>query len=125
MLKRTLVFFLLLCVILLFPSCQNDSAWYPSASVTVNGREEFTDPATTAKGLAVTLIVHNTGSASIIRSTVTIQVKTNAREYLQTAASDIRINPGGKIALTVSLVYIDTTETLLPEGVAVYDSFFE
>jgi hypothetical protein len=91
----------------------------------VAGREEFTDPASIAKGLALSLVVHNTGSVSILKSTVTLQVKTSAREYLQTAASDIKINPGGKIALTVSLNYIDATETLLPEGVALYDSFFE
>jgi hypothetical protein len=70
-------------------------------------------------------VVHNTGSVSILRSTVTVQVKTSAREYLQTAASDIKINPGGKIALAVSLNYMDAGETLLPDGVVIYDSFFD
>jgi hypothetical protein len=117
--------FVLLGVMAFFPSCQNDGAWYPSGSVTVAGSEEFTDPAAAAKGLVVTLVVHNTGNTSILRSTVTVRVKTSAREYLQTAASDIKINPGGKIALTVSLNYLGATETLLPDGVVVYDSFFE
>jgi hypothetical protein len=78
-----------------------------------------------AKGLAITLVVHNTGNTSIVRSTVTVQVKTSSREYLQTAASDLRIIPGGKIALTVSFNYMDAAETLLPDGVAVYNSFFD
>jgi hypothetical protein len=125
---KTTVAFICLFLIVLFPSCQNHSAWYPAASVTINAREEFTDP-TMAKGLALTLVVHNTGSASIVRSTVTVQVKTAAgetvREYLQTVTSDMRIIPGGKIAITVSFAYIDPAETLLQDGVAVYDSFFE
>jgi hypothetical protein len=122
--KGTVLFFLFVTTTIL-SSCPNDSAWRPSASVTVNSREEFTDPAGTAKGLAVTLLVHNTGNTSIVGSTVTIRVRTSAREYLQTAVSDLKINPGGKIALTVQLNYIDATETLLPDGLAVYDSFFE
>jgi hypothetical protein len=91
----------------------------------VNNSEEFTDPATLAKGLFITLVIHNTGSVSILGSAVTVQVKTSAREYLQTAVSDIRINPGGKVALSVSINYIDATETLLADGVAVYDAFFD
>jgi hypothetical protein len=114
-----------LCIFALLPSCQNASAWYPSASVKVNGSEEFTNPATQAKGLVITLLIHNTGSVSILKSTVTLQVKTGAREYLQTAVSDIRINPGGKAALAVSLNYIDAAETLLADGVVIYDSFFD
>ena len=88
MLKASFAFVSLLMSALL-SSCQNDSAWYPSASVTVNSSEEFTDPATQTKGLFITLVVHNTGSASILKSTVTVQVTTTAREYLQTAVSDI------------------------------------
>jgi molybdopterin synthase catalytic subunit len=48
-----------------------------------------------ANGLALALVVHNTGGILILRSTVTVQVKSSAREYLQAAAPDIKINPGG------------------------------
>jgi hypothetical protein len=116
------------CIIVFCSSCQNDSAWYPSASVTVNSAEEITDSDASSKGLYITLVIHNTGKSSIINSVVTAQVKTNARVYLQTAVSDIKINPGGKVAVNLSLSYLDNTETIQPggvSGVTVYDSFFE
>jgi hypothetical protein len=49
-LKNKAFVFVLLGVMAVFPSCQNDGAWYPSGSVTVAGSEEFTDPAAAAKG---------------------------------------------------------------------------
>jgi uncharacterized secreted protein with C-terminal beta-propeller domain len=113
------------CIMALFSSCQNDSAWYPSASVTVNSTAEFTDSITSSKGLHITLVIHNTGKTSIINSIVTVQAKTSARVYLQTAASDIKINPGGKVAVSLSLSYLDNTEILQSDGVTVYNSFFE
>jgi hypothetical protein len=112
-------------ILALFSSCQNDSIWYPSASVTVHSKEEIIAPATMMKSLLLTLVIHNDGNTSIINSTVTILVKTNAREYLQTVSSTIKIIPGGKIALAVSFNFIDAAETLQADGVTVYDSFFE
>jgi hypothetical protein len=108
----------------LFFSCQNESQWYPSADVDIAGSYEYA-PAGGGKALSVTLVIHNTSSASIINSVVTVKVVTDAREYLQTAASATRIIPDGKIALTVAIPYLTSGESLATGGVSVYDAFFD
>lgn len=85
---------------------------------------EYTDAAG-AKQLAVTLVVHNTGKSAVLSSTVTVQVKTDQREYLQTAGFANKIIPDGKVSLTVSVPYLNPAEQLAPDGVSIYDSFFD
>jgi hypothetical protein len=113
-----LVFFLL--------SCQNPARWYPDAEVSVSGRAEYADPtAPGGKALAVTLAIKNTGDSTIVSSALTVKAVTNKREYLQTVGSTLRIIPGGSIALTVSIPYLEANEQLTADGVSVYDAFFE
>jgi archaellum component FlaG (FlaF/FlaG flagellin family) len=105
-------------------SCQNEGRWYPEADVTVSGHVEYT--ADGVKANQITLVVHNTGDTSITSSTVTVQVRTDApRTYLQTAGSAARIVPGGKVAVNITVPYLDATETAVADGVAVYSAFFD
>ena len=106
-------------------SCQNEGRWYPSADVAVVSQYEYTDPASGAKALQITLVIHNTSHTSISSSTLTVQVRTDKREYLHTAASTARIIPGGKIAVNTTVTYLDADEAVIPDGVALYDAFFD
>jgi hypothetical protein len=106
-------------------SCQNEARWYPEADVAISGHAEYTDPVTHAKALQITLVIHNSGSTSITSCAVTVQVRTDKREYLQTAASATRIIPGGKIAVNLTVPYLENNETLASGGVSVYNAFFD
>jgi archaellum component FlaG (FlaF/FlaG flagellin family) len=108
-------------------SCQNEGRWYPEADVTVSGSVEYIDTVNQVKANQITLVVHNTGDTSITSSTVTVRVRTNApRTYLQTAGSAARIVPGGKVAVNITVPYLDATEAaVVPDGVAVYSAFFD
>jgi hypothetical protein len=108
---------------MLFASCQNEARWYPSADVEIAHYYEYAD--TSGPKLAVTLVIHNTGDTAILSSTVTLRVTTNTREYLQTAASAGKIIPGGKVALTVSLAFLEPDEQVNPNGIGIYSSFFD
>jgi hypothetical protein len=55
---------------------------------------------------------------------LTVKVITDKREYLQALGSNLKINPGGKIALNAAVSYLETDETLKPDGILLYDSFF-
>jgi hypothetical protein len=46
-------------------------------------------------------------------SAVTVQVRADKRDYLQTAASTARIIPGRKIAVNLSVPYLENGETLV------------
>jgi hypothetical protein len=111
-------------LLLLLFSCQNEGRWYPEAEVSVS-HTEYTASTPSAKALAVTLVIHNTGDTTIVSSTLTVKVLTDKREYLQTTSSALRIIPDGKVALTVSIPYLETNEQLKADGVSVYDAFFE
>ncbi|MDR1095406.1 MAG: hypothetical protein LBL31_03355 [Spirochaetaceae bacterium] len=114
---------LIISSILLF-SCQNEGRWYPEAEVSVSSSVEYT--ASGGKAIQITLVVHNTGDTSITSSAVTVQVRTNApRTYLQTASSAARIIPGGKIAVNITVPYLEATESLVADGVTVYNAFFD
>jgi len=69
--------------------------------------------------------VHNTSNTTINSGAVTLQVKTDKREYLQTIAINTRIIPSGKIAVNAVIVYLDNTEQVKPDGVIVYSSYFD
>lgn len=116
--------FLCVSVFLLFLSCQNEARWYPEAEVSVS-YTEYTDQTTSAKALAVTLLIYNSGETTIVSSTVTVKARTDKREYLHTISSALRIIPGGTVALTASIPYLETDEQLKADGVSVYDAFFE
>jgi hypothetical protein len=109
--------------LLLLFSCQNPARWYPKAEVSVSNRIEYTESNT--KRLAITLLIHNTGDTTIVSSTLTVKALTGKREYLQTISSALRIIPGGKVALIVSIPYLEADEELKANGVSVYDAFFE
>jgi archaellum component FlaG (FlaF/FlaG flagellin family) len=115
---------LIISSILLF-SCQNEGRWYPEAEVSVSSSVEYTVSGG-GKAVQITLVVHNTGDTSITSSAVTVQVRTNApRTYLQTASSAARIVPGGKVAVNITVPYLDANETLVTDGVTVYNAFFD
>jgi hypothetical protein len=111
-------------VFFLFLSCQNPARWYPEAEVSVSSHTEYTDQ-NDAKGLAVTLLIHNTGDTTIVSSTLTVKAVTDKREYLQTISSALRIIPDGTVALTVSISYLEANEQLKADGVSIYNAFFE
>jgi archaellum component FlaG (FlaF/FlaG flagellin family) len=119
--KKMAVFLFLLTVLL---SCSNGSKWYPEGTVTIAAADEYTD-ITGSTGIIVTLTIHNTGSTSILASTVTVKVVTDGRTYLQSAASAIKIIPGGTIALPVQVPYLVNTERVVPNGATVYAAFFD
>jgi hypothetical protein len=104
--------------------CHNES-WYPSADARIEQRYEYVSAQTGAKQMTVTFTVHNTSRASILNSAVTFRVKTGKREYIQTVSSAIKIIPGGAIALTAAVAYLDADEKAEPDGVVLYGSFFE
>jgi ABC-type uncharacterized transport system auxiliary subunit len=113
----------LLALLALFASCQNEAQWYPTADVSIQARTEYRD----AEGpkLAVTLVIHNSGKTSIRSSTVTVKVNTSKREYLQTAAFENKIIPDGKVAVTMTVAYLEADETVQPDGVSVYNAYFD
>jgi hypothetical protein len=106
-------------------SCQNEGRWYPAAEVTVASRYEYTDKASGTKAIQITFVIHNTSDTSISSSTLMVKVITTKHEYLQTLGSNITINPGGNIALSVAVSYLEADEALTPEGILLYDSFFD
>jgi hypothetical protein len=116
--------FLCVSVFFLLFSCQNPARWYPEAEASVSGSAEYIDQSG-AKGLAVTLLIHNTGDTTILSSTLTVKALTNKREYLHTVSSALRIIPGGKAAFTASIPYLEAGEQIKANGVSVYDAFFE
>lgn len=107
----------------LFLSCQNPARWYPEAGVSVSSHTEY--PESGAKGLAGTMVIHNTGETTIVSSTLTVKARTDKREYLQTINSALRIIPDGKVALTASIPYLEADEQIKADSVSVYDAFFE
>jgi hypothetical protein len=121
--SRISVFYIAAMVSIL--SCQNDGRWYPDAEVEISSSVEYFDPASGAKALQITLVIHNTGNTSIATSTLTVQVRTDKREYLQTAGSAARIIPGGKIAVNITVPYLETDEKLAADGISLYSAFFE
>jgi len=108
-----------------FSSCQNEARWYPEADVSIASHYEHTDTLTNAKQLYITCLIHNTGSTSILSGAVTLQVKTDKREYLQTIPLNIKIIPGGKIAVTATIAYLDNAESLSGDGISVFSSYFD
>jgi hypothetical protein len=86
---------------------------------------EYTDPASGTKALQITLVIHNTSHTSITSSSLTVQVRTNKHEYLHTAGSTARIIPGGKIAVNITVAYLEGDEQLVHGGVSLYDAFFD
>jgi hypothetical protein len=103
--------------------CQNEARWYPDADVEIGKYYEYAD--TSGPKLAIPLIIHNTSKTSILSSTLTIQIKTNKHEYFQTASFSTKIIPDGKVALTISVSYLEADERVIPDGITLYDSFFD
>jgi hypothetical protein len=137
------LFLVLVCI--LTASCQNPAQWYPKAEVEVANHEEITSPAGTRQ-LNITLIVNNTGQSTISAGVITIKVTTNKHEYMQTLASNMRIIPSGKIAVSTVVNYYDLIkpeeedddedasddeadededETLKDDKIEIFDSYFE
>jgi hypothetical protein len=116
-----------LCVsVFLLLSCQNAGRWYPEADVSISGYTEYVDPsAPGGKTLSVMLVVHNTGETSITACAVTVKALTDKRAYLQTTSATVKIVPGGKIALTVAIPYLEAGEQVVANGVSVYNAFFD
>jgi hypothetical protein len=81
---------------IMFFSCQNEGRWYPEAEVEIANYAEYTDLASGAKALRITLVIQNTGNTTISLSTITVKVRTDKHDYLQTANSAVQIIPGGK-----------------------------
>jgi hypothetical protein len=115
----------LIAIVVYLLGCQNDGRWYPDAEVEISSSVEYFDPASGAKALQITLVIHNTSNTTITTSTITVKVRTDKREYLQTAGSTARIIPGGKIAVNTTVSYLETDEKLAADGAAIYSAFFE
>jgi hypothetical protein len=111
------------CLVFILSACQNEARWYPEAEVAVQSHTEYTNAA--GRNLAVILTVHNTSSTSIASGTVTVKAVTDKREYLQTTGFTSKIVPDGKIALSVSITYLEPDEQAVPGGVALYNAFFD
>jgi fructose-1-phosphate kinase PfkB-like protein len=107
----------------LFFSCQNEGRWYPDAEVKIFKYYEYT-PTGGGKGLHITAVIHNTGSTTITTGAVTVKAATDTHEYLQTITINGGIIPGGNIAVSVAITYLDASEQITSDGVTVYDAFF-
>jgi hypothetical protein len=118
------VLYLVILVILIF-SCQNEGRWYPDAEVEIGNHVEYSDHASGAKALQITLVICNTGNTSISSSTVTVKVRTDKHDYLQTTASTARIIPEGKIAVNITVPYLEADENLATDGITLYNAFFD
>jgi hypothetical protein len=121
---KILLFFYIAAMVSIL-SCQNETRWYPEAEVEISSSVEYFDPASGAKALQITLVIHNPSNTSITTSTLAVQVRTDTREYLQTAGSTVRIIPGGKITVNITVPYLETDEKLAADGVSLYNAFFE
>ena len=49
---------------------------------------------------------------------------TNAHEYLQTIGISGGIIPGGKIAVSTAITYLDANDQIKSDGVVLYSAFF-
>lgn len=94
---------------LITTSCSNPVDWYPEGSASI---ESTYETASSDKQCIITVAISNTGKSKIWRSTVSIAVRTNLREYNATIASETPILPGGTVYAHASIPYIDGTETL-------------
>ncbi|MDR2447786.1 MAG: hypothetical protein LBD58_10970 [Treponema sp.] len=119
--RQFIVFFVMA---LFFSSCENEGRWYPEAEVEVFNRYEYTAQGG-GKALAITLTVRDTSETTITSGVITVKAVTDKHEYLQTAASALKITPGGKMALTVTVAYLESGEGVLDNGVSVYDAYFD
>jgi D-lyxose ketol-isomerase len=119
--KQVIIFFV---ITLFFSSCENEGRWYPEAEVEVFNCYEYTTQGG-GKALAITLTVHNTSGTTITSGVITVKAVTDKHEYLQTAGSTVKITPGGKMALTVTVAYLENGEQVLDGGVSVYDAYFD
>ncbi|MDR0557143.1 MAG: hypothetical protein LBG43_04650 [Treponema sp.] len=108
----------------LFFSCENEGRWYPEADVEVFNCYEYTAQ-TGGTALAITLTVHNTSGASITSGVITVKAVTDKHEYLQTMGLPVKINPGGKMAITVTVAYLESGEWVLDNGASVYAAYFD
>jgi archaellum component FlaG (FlaF/FlaG flagellin family) len=111
-------------MVVFFFSCQNADQWYPSADVTISSHDEYDTPVD-GNGLMITFIINNTGKTSIINSTLTVKVTTDKHEYMQTVAANNRIIPSGKVAVTMTIAYLEAGEHVITDGIVLYDRFFE
>jgi hypothetical protein len=98
-----------LAVALITTSCSNPVDWYPEGSASIQSTYETASP---DKQCIITVAISNTGKSKIWRSTVSIAVRTNVREYRATIASETGILSGGTVYASTSIPYIDGTETL-------------
>ncbi|TAH47266.1 MAG: hypothetical protein EWM51_11645 [Treponema sp.] len=94
-------------------SCSDPADWYPEGSASIVSTYET---ASSDKQCIITVAISNTGKSKIWRSTVSIVVRTNVREYNATIASETGMLPGGTVYASASIPYIDGTETLVPTG---------
>jgi len=93
--------------------CSDPADWYPEGSASIQSTYETASP---DKQCIITVAISNTGKSKIWRSTVSIVVRTNVREYNATIASETGMLPGGTVYASASIPYIDGTETLVPTG---------
>ena len=106
------------------PASPDPADWYPEGSASIQSTYKT---ASTDKQCIITIAISNTGKSKIWRSTVSVAVRTNVREYNATVASETAILPGGTVYASASIPYIDGTETLKTTGspVRVTSEFYE
>ncbi len=102
-----------LAIALTTTGCSDPADWYPEGSASIQSTYET---ASSDKQCILTVAIVNTGKSKIYRSTVSIAIRTNLREYHATIANETPILPGGTVYAHASIPYIDGTETLVPTG---------
>lgn len=123
--KRSLAARLLAIVSLaVFASCAGDpTSWYPSGSATIVSAYDSGD--SLGMGCAVTVAIANTGSSKIASSTISISVKTAARDYLKTLSVTMDIIPGKTAYASTLIPYAAATETMTPGSAAIVGQYYE
>lgn len=120
--KHINTLFLTLSIIFLSGSCTDPTDWYPEGSATIQTAYETI---VSEKQCIYTIAISNTGNSKISRSTVSVRVETDIREYHTTIVIETGILPGGTVYTSAAVPYIDETETLAPNGVCVTGEFYE
>lgn len=111
--RNTLMLLLAIALALATSGCSDPADWQSEGSASIQSAHETSSP---EKQCIVTITITNTGKSKIWRSTVSIAVQTNVREYRATIVSDTGILPSGTVYATASIPYLDETETLAPTG---------
>lgn len=103
-------------------SCSNDQ-WFPEGKVEILEYSEFSNGSTTI--INVPISIQNTGSSIISKSTIVLRIETDQRVYYESISQDVRILPKNIIVLTIVCQYYNMAESIITNGISIYDCYFE